>query len=95
MKIDHEKIKKGDKILVWATVTSVLRSEPCCRCNDVSIKVENGISDPSTMSVELKHCDIEKYIYKQTVFEKVADFVKKNMRLNKKELELVSDSLQK
>lgn len=89
MKICYEKIKKGDKILLWATVTSVSRCCPRDGYNDVAIRVENDISDYSTMSVELKQCDIKHYIYRETVFEKIANMVKRKLNLSKKELDIV------
>lgn len=88
-KVDYKNLKVNDRILVWATVTHVYRSIPERTKNDVEVKLENGISDPSLMCVELATCDVVQHVAYKNVWEKLKEKIKSKLGLSQEEKDVM------
>lgn len=92
IKVDHKKIRRGDKVLLWGTVKNVLRNETVDGENDVVLEFED-YDNASTVSLELDACHIKEYVYKKDLMTRVFEFLTKGMKLTKYEKDILSDTL--
>lgn len=91
-KINYNHLSEGDRILLWAEVKQVHRRVPSGGENDVRIKVEFDICDPSTMDIELAKCEIVEHRAYKTIFAKLIDKVKKVVALKPLEEEALDQA---
>lgn len=89
MQVCHEKLRVGDKILLWGTVSKVFRTTPYEGSNDVELVFEEEVGDPSRISVELQECEVDSVIHKKGVIEKILEWIKGKQRLTEKEMEVL------
>lgn len=89
-KIDYKNLSKGDKILLWAEVTEVYRRSPSNGSNDIQVRVEFDLHDPSKMEIELAHCEVVEHRAYKSVFTKLTKKIKKIMGLKPVEEEALN-----